>query len=219
MKPDQNPQSFFGLEHVVVFPWPAVAEGATDTVKFSRCHNLLADGRGQLFESGAEQVIDVVRCRDLTLVKFRLRPGAQNAITLKGWVNGYTLEDIVLLHHSAGAQDIDLGNWSDYDRTALLPDGTPLRWLPRTTGGMLRRVRMADGSRVRVRCLYADRPALEDSEVEWVNAVPGIPNSITTAVYFTAKRRGLLSTRKPPVALATLAPWEVAALADPCPPP
>jgi len=213
MKSDVNPQSFFGLEDEMVFPCPLVIPGTSDSVKFSRCRNLIADGRGQLFESGSEQVIDGVRCRDLTILNFRLLPAAQNAITLKGWCNGYTLEDIVFIRHSAGAQDIDLGNWTDYDRTALMPDGTPLRWLPRTTGGMLRRVRMADGSRVRVRCLYADRPALEDSEVEWVNAVPLISNSLTTSFYFTAKRRGLLSTRTPSVELATLAEWEVAALA------
>lgn len=210
---DNNPLSFFGLTDQVVTPSPlADLAGVSDAVKFSHCYKLTVDGQGQLFRSGSEQVLDAVRCRELTLKNFVVEPGAENAITLKGWVKGFTLEDLTLTRHSAGTQDIDLGNWSDYDRVAFTraADGSlvPLRWLPKTTGGVLRRVKMVDGSRVRVRCLYADRPALDDSCVEWVNAVPFVPNSLFTAAYFGASRAGLIATRTPTNENAVLQPWE-----------
>lgn len=205
-------------ETVVVPPMTeGESAGTSDPVKITHCCDFIADGADETFYSGSEQVVDMVRNRRVTLRRMRLVPGRQNAITIKGGVRTWLVEDVTLLRHSRGPQDIDLGNWTDYDRYAYVrtADGTlKLVRLPRTSGGTLRRVRMADGSRVRVRCLYADRPQLDDTDVEWVGLVPRVPllNRPLVAAWWYASRHGVIETRKPTrIEDAILADWEIAA--------
>ena len=157
-KPDRNFISYAdseGLEilNLTVDPGPEGDETYDDLLKLS--HVRSASFRNLVVLGGRqkENAIDLNRgCLDVLIDGAVVQGGRQNAITIKGGCSDITLRDVTI-KRGGGNCDIELGNHSDQN-------------FNRTRRVRLIRVRMDDGSPVRLRVGHADEPSIVDCEVE-----------------------------------------------------
>lgn len=178
MPPDNNLRSFVGPQDDGVHLTDIQLDGTgyDDALKCSNLRNALFARLAII--GGKEDCCDVNRGANLKFKHCQLIPIGRFACTLKGGASNLTFEDIVLSRHGTET-DFDFGGWSDQAQS----------FGARTTGVTLRRVRMDDGSPIRIRVLNAERPTIEDCGPVKLTVVPRV------AVWFwwTFRRNNLIA--------------------------
>lgn len=117
-----------------------------DALKFSNCTDVVVVDC--TIRGGREDALDINRGKRLIFQRCRFESRGRYACTVKGGVSDVTFEDCTF---TAGTEtDVDLGNWSDQAPPPA-----------RTREVKLYRCKRADGGLLRIRCLWADKPALK----------------------------------------------------------
>lgn len=164
MNKDVNYRSHVDEEGVCVSPinWqpPENPKDFSDVLKFSRCHNTLVTGI--TLEAGKEDAIDAVRGNNYTIQKVNIScNGSRNGITVKGAIQGFTLEGLFFLSHGTKS-DIELGQFDNY-------------WYPgrpSTRDGTLRNVMAVDKKKVKIVVWDAEVPYAGDNVDAEVQIIP-----------------------------------------------
>lgn len=113
-----------------------------------------------VIQGGKEDAIDMNRnCEDVIVEDVEVHPNGSYGMTIKGGTKRVTLRNVMFTGR-AKSYEIDLGNWSDQDKTH------------KTTEVTLDNVFHVDGNPVRVRVLYADAPTVLGGNVK-VTTIPG----------------------------------------------
>ena len=133
-------------------------ESYADTLKFSNAHGVTV--RECSIFGGTEDCIDLNRgCTYITIKDCDLMPAGKYAVTIKGGTSAIQLKN-VFIHDHGDETDIDIGNWSDQSKE---PTGSVI----------LQNVCMTDGSPVRCRVLWGERPIVIGGNVK-VTVVPRV---------------------------------------------
>lgn len=177
---DQNPISYARLDNLVLNGINQYIGdvNATDSLKFSQCFNV--EAYGYHIVNHKEDTIDAVRGANYYFHDMVLQPRGRNGITLKGGIKGATLENIIFEGHGKEC-DIELGMWCDYDIVKR----------PKTRGVVIKNCRAKDGKPLIIRCWYAEKPTIINSNVKILWWPP-----IVSPAYFILRKKGLLGKLK-----------------------
>ena len=157
---DKNYLSFADVSRKTIMDTTLVPLDDTyaDTLKLS--HADFIEVIRCVIYGGHEDCIDINRdCVDVLVKDCRLIPDGKYAVTIKGGSCMVHLQNVVIDVHGSET-DIDIGNWSD--QSGFL-----------TTGVVLENVTMADGSPVRCRVLWGEKPMVVGGNVK-VTVVPKV---------------------------------------------
>lgn len=123
----------------------------SDILKLSHAKNTVV--RGCHIYGGKEDCVDMNRnCENILIENCTVYPFGSYGFTIKGGAKNITLRNVIFDGHG-GEADIDLGNWSDQS-------------MEQTKNVVLENVRTLDGSPVKVRVLWAEKPTIVDSNVK-----------------------------------------------------
>ncbi len=125
-----------------------------DTLKFSKCENVLVENCRVV--GGIEDNVDIVQGRNYLLRSCRLKPTGKNGVTAKGAVDGIELNDV--LYESHGREcDAEFGQHTIYS-SAFGKDVTK--------NIRLINVRSVDGYPVKVKLWNATKPTVIGGNVK-----------------------------------------------------
>lgn len=147
---DKNYYSIADQDGVVIENKDFPDEGVScleysDIFKLSHATNVVL--RNSKIAGGKEDCIDMNRyCENVLIENVTLHSGGKYCITIKGGTKNVVLRNIIVDAHGSET-DIDLGNWSDQSSDL-------------TTNITLDNVKSRDGTPVRVRVLWADKPTI-----------------------------------------------------------
>ena len=111
---DNNFVSHWGITGLAIIDRSISPDNPTqysDILKLSLCANTLIE-RCHI-EGGIEDCIDAVRGTNYTIRACTLNPNGRNGITLKGALDGATVQDVVFDKHGSEC-DIELGQYDRY---------------------------------------------------------------------------------------------------------
>lgn len=152
---DTNFDSYVEKDGLILLrdTWAPPINGGSydDVLKFSNCRNVIVSCL--TIPGGREDCIDIVRGENYTLGGLKLQP-KKNGVEIKGSVCGWSFDDTEFENHGID-YDIRVGMFDNYWKPGRKP----------TRNGLLRRVRMKDGSKVRVFLWDAEAPEVVDSNV------------------------------------------------------
>ena len=130
--------------------------GFTDTLKLSNKTGCVITSATII--GGSEDCIDINRGGNHLIRKCTIIPRGRFGITIKGGASGILIEDCIFDGHGSEA-DIDLGNWSDQSQE-------------RTRNNRIVNCRTKDGSPIRTRCEWADKPIVEETLTDHTRVHP-----------------------------------------------
>lgn len=123
----------------------------SDILKFSHAKNIVVSNC--IICGGKEDCVDMNRnCENILIENCTVYPFGSYGFTIKGGAKNITLRNVAFDGHGKVA-DIDLGNWSDQS-------------MEQTTNVVLENVYAIDGSPVKVRVLWAEKPTVVDSNIK-----------------------------------------------------
>ena len=144
----------------------------SDIVKLSYATNITI--KGCTIHGGKEDCIDMNRyCDNILVEDTYLESNGSYCMTIKGGTKNVVIKNVTITNHGRET-DIDLGNWSDQSSEL-------------TTKITLENVCSEDGSPVRVRVLWADKPTVIGGNVK-VTVVP----KCLVAIYRFLRKRNLV---------------------------
>jgi len=169
----------------------AAAPGVSEAVKASLRQRITL--RSCTVTGGEEDCVDIVRGRQVVLVDctFMASRRTRQHLTIKGGVNTVSIANCAFVGRPRWWFDIVLGGWSDYDKLRR----------PKTRKVHLVNSWHVTGRRLRVLCLWAERPLVLNGTRASVIKVP----TIFVKAFFAWKR--LLNWKKD--VDATIHEWEV----------
>jgi hypothetical protein len=150
--PDKNFRSYADESGVRIYGETIAPPDQTyaDTLKFSNADDVEVEKCHVV--GGYEDCVDINRdCEQVVLRNLTLEAHGEYAVTIKGGSHDIKLIDVVITAPGR-VYDIDIGNWSDQNQN-------------KTTSVKLVNVTRADGEKVRVRVLWADRPVIVGGNV------------------------------------------------------
>lgn len=186
MAADKNYESHVQEDGTLIENRIIPAEGTnpaeySDILKFSNCTNITVSNC-EIY-GGKEDAIDAVRGEHYTVKNTTLHP-VHNGVTVKGSIDGFTIENITFETHGKDC-DIELGQFDNYWWIGRAP----------TRNVVIKNVQSADGKPVIVKLWDATKPIVENSNVKLIK----IPKFIWF-IYFViraAQTRGIASVAKP----------------------
>lgn len=160
---DNNYESHWGVTGLAIIDRSISPDNPTqysDVLKLSLCADTLVE-RCHI-EGGVEDCLDAVRGTNYTIRACTLSPNGKNGITLKGAIDGATIQDVVFDRHGSEC-DIELGQYDLYWSLGRHP----------TRNIIIQNVNSIDGGPIQVRIWNAETPKLITSNVK-IKKVPKV---------------------------------------------
>lgn len=161
---------------------PENPQDYSDILKFSFCKDVTVNNC--IIYGGKEDNIDAVRGSNYVFKKLSLNSLGANGITLKGSLNGFTIEDVAFTSHGKEC-DIELGQFDNYWYVGRPP----------TRNGKLVNLTTTDDKPIKLRIWDATVPEITNSNVKVIK----IPKFIWFPyfVFRAIQTRGIKNIFKP----------------------